>query len=97
MRVFQREGTLQKLVKSETKLDIQTWAGYIQQELLALFVFPEQSDRVQQDRDVRTGLEEQAFFLLPPPLKKEAFLSVMHSYTCTESFPQMDRDSATPE
>jgi len=47
-------------VKPETKPDIQTWAGYIQQELSALFVFSQQSYGVQHDRDVKIGLEEQA-------------------------------------
>lgn len=54
-------------MKPETKLDIQTWAGYIQQELFALFVFSEQSGGVQQDRDVKIGLEEQAQQSSPPP------------------------------
>lgn len=47
-------------MKPETKPDLQIWAGYIQQELFALFVFSEQSVGVQQNKDVKIGLEEQA-------------------------------------
>ena len=87
-------------MKPETKLDIQTWAGYIQQELFALFVFSEQSDGVQQDRDVKIGLEEQAQqSSFPHPPEKKPFLhdALIHMHRVFSSNGQRLRDARINE
>lgn len=51
-----------------------TWAEYIQSKLFALFVFSEQSRRVHQENDAKTGLEEQAQqSSFPHPPQKKPF------------------------
>lgn len=71
--------------------DLQTWAGYIQQKLFASFVFSEHLVGVQHNKDVKTGLEEQAQQSSFPTPQKGVHLSIIQTYTCTESFPQTER------
>lgn len=86
-------------MKPETKLDIQTWAGYIQQELFALFVFSEQSGGVQQDRDVKIGLEEQAqqSSSLPPQRRLPLHDALIHMYRAFSSNGQRLHDARINE
>lgn len=75
--------------------DLQTWAGYIQHKLFASFVFSEHLVGVQHNKDVKTGLEEQAQQSSFPTPQKES-TSPSYRRTHAQSLFLKRRDSVTP-